>query len=73
VLSGSLDALYHHPTVAPLQTTVKVRYMGAFLYYGFLVLAKIKKADHYEIKHYLPLQMFEMVDVTEGELMVFGH
>ncbi|KAJ9118939.1 hypothetical protein QFC24_005905 [Naganishia onofrii] len=45
-----------------------VRYMGAFLYYGFLVLAKVKKAEHYEIKHYLPLQMFEMVDVTEGFL-----
>ncbi|GHJ88670.1 hypothetical protein NliqN6_5072 [Naganishia liquefaciens] len=68
VLSGSLDTLYHNPTVAPLQTTVKVRYMGAFLYYGFLILAKIKKAEHYEIKHYLPLQMFEMVDVTEGFL-----
>ncbi|KAJ9105162.1 hypothetical protein QFC19_003621 [Naganishia cerealis] len=68
VLSGALDVLYHHPSIAPLQSTVKVRYMGAFLYYGFLVLAKIKKAEHYEIKHYLPLQMFEMVDVTEGLL-----
>ncbi|KAJ9123906.1 hypothetical protein QFC22_000696 [Naganishia vaughanmartiniae] len=54
--------LEYHPS------TVKVRYMGAFLYYGFLVLAKVKKAEHYEIKHYLPLQMFEMVDVTEGFL-----
>lgn len=47
--------------------------MGAFLYYGFLILAKIKKADHYEIKHYLPLQMFEMVDVTEGGLLLDGN
>lgn len=36
------------------------------MYKGFLLLVKVKKSS-YEIRHYLPLEMFEMIDVTEGE------
>jgi hypothetical protein len=64
-LAGGLDVLYHHKSLAPLQSPVKVKYMGAFLYRGFILFVKVKKTS-YEVKHYLPLEMFEMIDVTEG-------
>ena len=68
-LIGSLDVLHHHPTVAPLLPPVKVKYMGAFLYKGYLILAKVKKGKIYEAKHFLPLEVFELIDITEGELL----
>lgn len=66
-LIGSLDVLHHHPTVAPLVPPVKVKYLGAFLYKGYLILAKVKKGKVYEAKHFLPLEVFELIDITEGE------
>lgn len=66
-LIGSLDVLHHHPTVAPLIPPVKVKYLGAFLYKGYLILAKVKKGKVYEAKHFLPLEVFELIDITEGE------
>ena len=65
-LIGSLDVLHHHPTIAPLVAPVKVKYMAAFLYRGYLILAKVKKGKSYEAKHFLPLEVFEMIDITEG-------
>jgi hypothetical protein len=65
-LIGSLDVLHHHPTLAPLVPPVKVRYMAAFLYRGYLILAKVKKGRVYEAKHFLPLEVFELIDITEG-------
>lgn len=67
-LIGSLDVLHHHPTMAPLVPPVKVKYLAAFLYKGYLVLAKVKKAKTYEVRHFLPLEVFELIDITEGEL-----
>lgn len=67
-LIGSLDVLYHHPTIAPLVPPVKVKYLAAFLYRGYLILAKVKKGKAYEAKHFLPLEVFEMIDITEGFL-----
>jgi hypothetical protein len=66
-LIGSLDVLHHHPTLAPLLPPVKVKYLAAFLYKGYLVLAKVKKTKTYEVKHFLPLEVFELIDITEGE------
>lgn len=66
-LIGSMDVLYHHPTLAPLLPPVKVKYLAAFLYKGYLVLAKVKKTKTYEVKHFLPLEVFELIDITEGE------
>lgn len=66
-LIGSLDVLHHHPTIAPLVPPVKVKYLAAFLYRGYLILAKVKKGKVYEAKHFLPLEVFEMIDITEGE------
>ncbi|KAK8844804.1 hypothetical protein IAR55_006654 [Kwoniella newhampshirensis] len=67
-LIGSLDVLHHHPTVAPLMPPVKVKYLAAILYRGYLILAKVKKAKVYEAKHFLPLEVFELIDITEGFL-----
>jgi hypothetical protein len=65
-LIGSLDVLHHHPSVAPLVPPVKVKYLAAFLYRGYLILAKVKKTKVYEAKHFLPLEVFELIDITEG-------
>ncbi|WWC67353.1 uncharacterized protein I206_101261 [Kwoniella pini CBS 10737] len=67
-LIGSLDVLHHHPTLAPLAPPVKVKYLAAFLYRGYLILAKVKKGKNYEAKHFLPLEVFELIDITEGFL-----
>ena len=67
-LIGSLDVLHHHPTIAPLMPPVKVKYLAAFLYRGYLILAKVKRGKVYEAKHFLPLEVFELIDITEGEL-----
>ncbi|WVW81229.1 hypothetical protein I302_103220 [Kwoniella bestiolae CBS 10118] len=67
-LIGSLDVLHHHPTLAPLVPPVKVKYLAAFLYRGYLILAKVKKGKAYEAKHFLPLEVFELIDITEGFL-----
>ncbi|WWC57545.1 uncharacterized protein I303_100077 [Kwoniella dejecticola CBS 10117] len=67
-LIGSLDVLHHHPVLAPLAPPVKVKYLAAFLYRGYLILAKVKKGKSYEAKHFLPLEVFELIDITEGFL-----
>ncbi|WVF66530.1 hypothetical protein IAT40_001270 [Kwoniella sp. CBS 6097] len=67
-LIGSLDVLHHHPTLAPLLPPVKVKYLAAFLYRGYLILAKVKKNKTYEARHFLPLEVFELIDITEGFL-----
>jgi len=72
-LIGSLDVLHHHPVVAPLVAPVKVKYFGAFLYRGYLILAKVKKGKVYEAKHFLPLEVFELIDITEGESTVVAR
>lgn len=66
-LIGSLDVLHHHPIIAPLAPPVKVKYMAAFLFRGYLILAKVKKGAVYEAKHFLPLEVFELIDIAEGE------
>lgn len=65
-LIGSLDVLHHHLELAPLVPPVKVKYLAAFLYRGYLVLAKVTKGKVYVPKHFLPLEVFELIDITEG-------
>lgn len=64
---GALDVLHHHPVIAPLVAPVKVKYLAAFLYRGYLILAKVKKGKVYEAKHFLPLEVFELINLTEGK------
>lgn len=66
-LIGSLDVLHHHHIIAPLVPPVKVKYLAAFLYRGYLILAKVKKGKVYEAKHFLPLEVFELIDLVEGK------
>lgn len=65
-LIGSLDVLHHHHIMAPLVPPVKVKYLAAFLYRGYLILAKVKRGKVYEAKHFLPLEVFELIDIAEG-------
>lgn len=65
-LIGSLDVLHHHRMIAPLVPPVKVKYLAAFLYRGYLILAKVKRGKVYEAKHFLPLEVFELIDIAEG-------
>ncbi|WOO85674.1 Pleckstrin y domain-containing family G member 2 [Vanrija pseudolonga] len=61
-LIGALDVLYHHSADS------KVRYLAAFLYRGYIILAKVQKArGTFEPKHYLPLEVFELADIKKGE------
>lgn len=50
----------------------KVKPLAAFLFKGYLILAKVKKNKTYEVKHYLPLSLFDIVDVEAGKLSFYG-
>jgi len=69
-LIGSLDVLHHHHLIAPLVPPVKVKYLAAFLYRGYLILAKVKRGKLYEAKHFLPLEVFELIDIAEGKSQI---
>ncbi|CAK9787004.1 hypothetical protein CC85DRAFT_182052 [Cutaneotrichosporon oleaginosum] len=67
-LIGALDVLYHHPIHAPLDRPTKVRYFAALLYRGYLILAKVRRNKTLEARHFLPLEVVELIDITEGSL-----
>jgi hypothetical protein len=64
LLVGSLDVIYHHPVQAPISTPIKIRYLAAFLYAGYVVLCKAKKGKIYSALHFLPL---ERLEISEGQ------
>lgn len=70
---GTLETLYHHPTIAPLDSSARVRYLAAFLYRGYLILSKVRRGKVFDPYHYIPLEVFEIVDLTEGEFCVTGR
>ncbi|KZP00202.1 hypothetical protein CALVIDRAFT_324632 [Calocera viscosa TUFC12733] len=45
----------------------KVRYLGAFLYQGCLLLVKPKKGNSYEARHWLELASCEMAETTSDD------
>lgn len=67
LLVGSLEVIYHHPVFAPLKTPMRVRYYGVFLFPGYLVMAKIKRAKTYELRQWFPLRGGELVDTPESQ------
>ncbi|BEJ14537.1 hypothetical protein CspHIS471_0403040 [Cutaneotrichosporon sp. HIS471] len=67
-LIGALDVLYHHPIHAPLDRPTKVRYFVALLYRGYLILAKVRRNKTLEARHFLPLEVVDLIDITEGSL-----
>ncbi|KAF8338749.1 uncharacterized protein EI90DRAFT_3038957, partial [Cantharellus anzutake] len=64
-LASSLDLIYHHPSLAPLTGVVRVRYCGAFVYDGYLLLVKVRKNKNFLPLHWLSLGNVEVEDVTE--------
>ncbi|GAA5865787.1 hypothetical protein JCM3774_003093 [Rhodotorula dairenensis] len=53
--------------VAPAAELVRVKYFGCFLYRSHLVMAKIKKRALYEPREWLPLRLFDIQSVEEGQ------
>ncbi|GAA5871301.1 hypothetical protein JCM8547_007246 [Rhodosporidiobolus lusitaniae] len=45
----------------------RVKYLGLFLYRTHLVMAKIKKRASYEPREWLPLRLFDVQNVEEGQ------
>lgn len=73
LLAGSLDVLYHHEILAPLSTPVKVKYMGVFLYFGWVLIVKVLKNKVYEPRHWFPLALVDVIDITEDEGALVFH
>ncbi|KAG8881109.1 hypothetical protein FRB97_000161 [Tulasnella sp. 331] len=67
VLAGALDVVYHHIILSPLRTPMKARYLGAFLYSGFIILAKVRRGKMYEPKHWFPLKNAQIVDTAAAQ------
>ncbi|KAJ3506743.1 hypothetical protein NLJ89_g6701 [Agrocybe chaxingu] len=72
VLSGSLDVMHYHPNQPLEQTTsIKAKYLGAFLYSGgYLILVKVSKGKKYEPRHWFSLADFEVSDVEDDGAML---
>ncbi|KAG9017447.1 hypothetical protein FRB93_007562 [Tulasnella sp. JGI-2019a] len=64
VLAGALDVVHHHIILAPLKPPIKARYLGAFLYAGYLILVKVRRGKTYEPRHWFPLRNAEIVDMS---------
>ncbi|KAG8970629.1 hypothetical protein FRB90_010656, partial [Tulasnella sp. 427] len=70
LLIGSLEVIYHHPVFAPLKPPTRVRYYGVFLYQGYLIMAKIKRAKTYDVRQWFPLQGGELVDTSDSQSLL---
>lgn len=46
---------------------LKVKYLGCFLYRSHLVMAKIRKRATYEPKEWLPLRLFDIQSLEDGQ------
>lgn len=67
-LIGALDVMHQQASPIPPMAHTKVKPLAAFLFKGYLILAKVKKNKIYEVKHHLPLSLFDIVDVEAGPL-----
>ncbi|CAG7848572.1 SubName: Full=Uncharacterized protein {ECO:0000313/EMBL:CCA70682.1} [Serendipita indica DSM 11827] len=70
LLAGSLDVVYHHETVAPLVPPIKVKYLGVFLYGGWILFVKVHKNRTYEPRHWFPLATVTLQEITEEEALL---
>lgn len=66
-LSGTLDVLYHHVTMAPLVTPLRFRFLGVFLYKNWLLVVKVGKSGAYLPRHWFPLHKAELGSIEEHE------
>ncbi|KIJ70111.1 hypothetical protein HYDPIDRAFT_104782 [Hydnomerulius pinastri MD-312] len=70
-LAGSLDVIHYHGSNLARLSTVKAKYLGAFLFPGgFLVLVKVAKTKTYESKHWFSLRGFELVDANTDDALL---
>ncbi|GAA5943521.1 hypothetical protein JCM10213_005518 [Rhodosporidiobolus nylandii] len=68
LLVGALHVLHIPPPSAfGAQQELRVKYLGCFLYKTHLVMAKIKKRASYEPREWLPLRLFEISSVEDGQ------
>ena len=65
LLVGALDVIYEHSIYAPLFPPVKVRYLAAFLYAGYLVLCKVKKGRVYQPTFFMALKSVQIEDCVQ--------
>jgi hypothetical protein len=70
LLAGSLDVVYHHEVLAPLEPPIKVKYLGAFLYGGWVLLVKVLKNKIYEPRHWFPLSSVYLTDIPEEDALL---
>ncbi|SGY68527.1 BQ5605_C004g02894 [Microbotryum silenes-dioicae] len=64
LLVGSLHVLHRSHSA---DSGLRVKYFGCFLYRSHLIIGKIKKRDSYEPREWLPLRLFDIVDLPDGE------
>ena len=62
LLVGSLHVLHRWAT-----PDLKIKYYGCFLYRSHLFMVKVRRRVFYEPREWLPVRLFELVDVPEGE------
>ncbi|KAN0060869.1 hypothetical protein ACQY0O_006603 [Thecaphora frezii] len=65
-LAGTLDVLHHHRTLDPLVAPLRFKYLGVFLYDGFVLMVKVKKAPSYECRQWFPLWAARLSNIEEG-------
>ncbi|GAA6048145.1 hypothetical protein JCM3770_003683 [Rhodotorula araucariae] len=76
LLVGALHVVHVSGSAPPTPATgggaggagesLKVKYLGCFLYRSHLVMAKIKKRASYEPREWLPLRLFDIQGVDDG-------
>lgn len=66
-LSGTLDVLYHHSAYATLVAPLRFRFLGLFLYQGWLLITKVMKSGSYEPRYWFPLYSAQLSSVEEEE------
>ncbi|TFK55526.1 hypothetical protein OE88DRAFT_1731208 [Heliocybe sulcata] len=71
MLAGSLDVMQYDVGNLASGGTVKVKYLGAFLYPGgYIILAKVGKGKVYEPRHWFSLAGFDVINVNEGDALL---
>lgn len=73
ILVGSAHVIYTNatlPTSVGHPSTIKAAFYGLVLYGTHLLFIKPRKTNLYEPKHWLPLRLFDMHKVPDGEGML---
>ncbi len=47
--------------------------MGVFLYFGWVLIVKVLKNKVYEPRHWFPLLLVDVTDITEDEGALIFH